>query len=119
MSQLSEHFYTKEFACRCCGEVYVDPELIAKLEQARAIYGKPMRVNSGYRCKAHNEAVGGAGGSYHCKGQAVDISVSDGRDRYRMLRAFLDAGFNRIGLYAKGWMHVDVGQEPADVVWVG
>jgi hypothetical protein len=36
-----------------------------------------------------------------------------------MLKALLDAGFNRIGLYAKGWIHVDVGQEPANVVWVG
>lgn len=49
-------------------------------------------------------AVGGAGDSYHCKGQAMDIAVSDGRDRYLMLTALLNAGFNRIGLYAKGWI---------------
>jgi zinc D-Ala-D-Ala carboxypeptidase len=119
MARLSEHFDSSEFACKCCGEVHVDPELITRLEKARSIYDKPMRVNSGYRCRAHNQAVGGAGESYHCKGQAVDIAVSDGRDRYLILTALLNAGFNRIGLYAKGWIHVDVGQEPADVVWVG
>jgi zinc D-Ala-D-Ala carboxypeptidase len=116
--RLSEHFSANEFRCKCCGKVQVDPELISRLEKARATYGKPMVVTSGLRCRAHNQAVGGASESYHCKGQAVDIAVSDGRDRYLMLKAFLDAGFNRIGLYAKGWIHVDVGSEPADVCWV-
>ena len=43
------------------------------LEPLRQHFGKPIRINSGFRCKALNEAVGGAKNSYHTKGRAVDI----------------------------------------------
>jgi len=42
------------------------------LEPARAVLG-PIRVNSGYRSKKVNSAVGGAWGSQHQFGQAADI----------------------------------------------
>ena len=42
------------------------------LEPARAALG-PIRVNSGYRSKKVNSAVGGAWGSQHTLGQAADI----------------------------------------------
>ena len=32
-------------------------------------------INSGYRCPALNEAIGGAKTSQHCKGEAADIEV--------------------------------------------
>ena len=45
------------------------------LEPARAAYGKPIIVNSGYRCSIHNAAVGGASGSQHMKGEAADLRI--------------------------------------------
>jgi zinc D-Ala-D-Ala carboxypeptidase len=117
-SSLSEHFSANEFRCKCCGKVHVDPELINKLEEARAIYGKPVRVTSGYRCESHNSKVGGAQHSQHCSGKAADIQVNDSHDRFRMLQAFLQAGFKRIGVYRGGWVHVDVGDQPNEVCWV-
>lgn len=117
--RLSEHFIAKEFSCKCCGRVLVDPELIERLEKARRIYGKPMRVTSGYRCPTHNKAVGGAEHSQHCQGKAVDIQVTDGHLRFLMIKALLDAGFKRLGVYRQGWVHVDVGESPDEVCWVG
>ena len=38
------------------------------LEPLRQHFGKPIRINSGFRCKALNDAVGGAKNSYHTKG---------------------------------------------------
>ena len=35
----------------------------------------PITINSGFRCKALNAAVGGVSNSQHCKGQAADISI--------------------------------------------
>lgn len=35
----------------------------------------PITINSGFRCKALNTAVGGVSNSQHCKGQAADISI--------------------------------------------
>ena len=39
--------------------------------------GKPLKVNSGYRCKALNAAVGGVPTSQHVKGEAADIAAGD------------------------------------------
>ena len=43
------------------------------LQPLRDAYGKPMEINSGYRCPALNEAVNGAKGSQHMKGEAADV----------------------------------------------
>ena len=58
------------------------PEIITNLEQLvdkildplREIYGKPIKVNSGYRCEALNTAVGGSKTSDHRFGLAADIT---------------------------------------------
>ena len=48
--------------------------LCAKLLQPlRDIYGKPIRINSGYRCPELNKAVGGVPNSQHVLGEAADI----------------------------------------------
>ena len=44
------------------------------LDPVRERYGKPIRVNSGYRCPIHNRTVGGVPGSQHVKGEAADIA---------------------------------------------
>lgn len=43
------------------------------LQPTREWYGKPIHINSGYRCKALNKAVGGATNSNHLYGYAVDL----------------------------------------------
>ena len=43
------------------------------LDPARERYGRPIAVNSGYRCAIHNAAVGGVRNSQHMKGEAADI----------------------------------------------
>ena len=45
------------------------------LDPLRTEYGKPIKVNSGYRCDALNKAVGGSKTSQHMTGQAADITV--------------------------------------------
>ena len=44
------------------------------LDPLRDAYGKPIRVNSGYRSSALNAAVKGSKTSQHVKGQAADIT---------------------------------------------
>ena len=44
------------------------------LDPLRMAYGKPIRVNSGYRCPMKNRAVNGVDQSQHLKGEAVDIA---------------------------------------------
>ena len=47
------------------------------LQPLRDAWGKPLKVNSGYRCKALNVAVGGVPTSQHVKGEAADIAAGD------------------------------------------
>ena len=45
------------------------------LDPLRERYGKPIKVNSGYRCPALNKAVNGSKSSQHMKGLAADITA--------------------------------------------
>ncbi len=47
------------------------------LQPLRDAWDKPLKVNSGYRCKALNAAVGGVPASQHVKGEAADIAADD------------------------------------------
>jgi len=68
---------------RCkCGKCFgatqeqtLDNELLWRLDVLRAAYGDKIFINSGWRCRAHNVAVGGADGSYHMEGRAADITA--------------------------------------------
>lgn len=50
------------------------------LDIVRAHIGKPILVNSGYRCKKLNEMVGGVQKSMHTKGLAADFRTGKKED---------------------------------------
>lgn len=58
-------------------EENLDALAVNVLEPARERLGKPIVVNSGFRCPIHNRAVGGATGSQHMKGEAADLRFQD------------------------------------------
>lgn len=47
--------------------------LMGRLDEIREGYGKPIYVNSGYRCPKLNQKVGGVKSSYHQLGLAADL----------------------------------------------
>tara|TARA_R110002072_G_scaffold292174_1_gene460650 strand:+ start:265 stop:624 length:360 start_codon:yes stop_codon:yes gene_type:complete len=95
----------------------MDEKLLSMLDEAREIYGKPISINSGYRTIRHNAEVGGKADSSHLKGLAVDIACSTSRDRYNLLEALKQVGFNRIGI-AKSFIHADIDKEKTQkVLW--
>ena len=49
------------------------------LQPLRDYVGAPVHINSGYRCKALNEAVGGVKNSQHCLGEACDIRLASSK----------------------------------------
>lgn len=50
--------------------------LIAELlDPAREKLGKPIYVNSGYRCRELNRKVGGVPNSFHLQGRAADLDT--------------------------------------------
>tara|TARA_R110000764_G_scaffold175862_2_gene262160 strand:+ start:205 stop:570 length:366 start_codon:yes stop_codon:yes gene_type:complete len=120
MGDLTEHFSRKEFACQCgCGSDQVSQELVSKLEMTRMMYGKPMKISSGIRCKTHNKNVGGVDDSEHVGGLAADIAVNGGFERDQLV-GFLRSHFQRMGI-SKRFIHVDVADKkdkPSPCLWV-
>ena len=45
------------------------------LDPVRELWGKPIHVNSGFRCKQLNDAVGSKDTSQHLRGEAADITT--------------------------------------------
>ncbi len=79
-AKCSKNFRVNEFSCKgkgCCKTVKLDMELVEILQKIRDNFNQPVTITSGYRCKTHNKAVGGASNSYHTKGQAADIVVKN------------------------------------------
>ena len=53
-------------------EPYLD-DLLNRLNELRAIWGKPMVITSGYRPPEYNKEIGGAKNSAHIYAMAADI----------------------------------------------
>ena len=86
--QLSENFRLKEFVesqtadqqgidNRPDWEAVINLRNLCRevLQPLRDYEGKPIHVNSGYRCPELNEAVHGVGDSQHLYGEAADLHV--------------------------------------------
>ena len=84
----------------------MNEDFLAKLDNARMIADIPFVINSAWRSAEHNEKVGGKPDSSHLKGLAVDIKVTNSRQRFIVLQSLIAAGFNGIGI-AKTFIHVD------------
>jgi len=96
---------------------HMDHDLLVMIDKARALYGKPIVVTSGFRTESHNEKVGGVSSSSHLKGLAIDVACLKSKDRFKMLTALLEVGFNRIGI-ASTFIHVDVDKNKSqNVIW--
>lgn len=113
-----KYFKYSEFKCPCCGRNFTSERLILMLDKAREIAGVKFIITSGYRCEKHNAAVKGSKNSSHLDGLAADILCVNPDTRYIILKALLQAGFNRIGIYEKH-IHVDIDyRKPHGVVWL-
>lgn len=62
----------------------------AVLDPLREWYGKSIRVNSGFRCEALNEAVGGSDTSQHRLGEAADITVGTKKGNKKLFEYIKD-----------------------------
>lgn len=56
--------------------------LMSRLDEIREGYGKPIYINSAYRCSKLNQAVGGVSSSYHQIGLAADLRFDSDLKEY-------------------------------------
>ena len=80
----------------------------ACFEPLRAWYGKPIKINSFFRCEALNTLVKGSKTSDHMKGKSIDIdagNVEENRKIFEWCKANLK--YNQlINEYNFSWIHI-------------
>lgn len=120
---MKSYFRPEEFRCRCgrqdCDAPKdVAPALLDALNWLRELWGHPITVTSGLRCRYWNERSGGKPDSEHMTGEAADIACVDSATRYALLkRIFALKLVSRIGIGAT-FLHLGVStRHPQQVVW--
>jgi zinc D-Ala-D-Ala carboxypeptidase len=82
------------------------------LEPLRMAIGEPIRINSAYRCKAVNTAVGGVSTSHHLLGLAADINFDSETQLTAMIRALRNNKHLDLALIERSkssrWLHVQL-----------
>lgn len=82
------------------------------LDPIRTKWGKPIKVNSGYRCSKLNRMVGGVSTSQHVLGEAADITVGsseENRKLFEMILSMSNILFDQLILEDEGkWIHISL-----------
>lgn len=82
---------------------------LARLDEIRAGYGKPIVITSGYRCPALNKAVGGKPNSQHTKAQAADLKWDEDLLRYIIEQCRYDQLIEERSKRSR-WIHISFKQ---------
>lgn len=84
--------------------------IFEQLEILRALLGKPIVINSGFRCEKLNRLVGGARNSRHMDAYAVDVTCGSKVDNLHMFCVLnnSDIPFHKV-IFEKGaqWLHIE------------
>ena len=118
--KISKNFTLQEFLVTNTGlnnqltsEALTNIEYLVQklLQPLRDMYGKPIRITSGYRSVEVNKAVGGSPTSQHTKGQAVDIVADDNKVLFDLIKSNFE--FDQL-IWEYGtdkqpsWVHVSI-----------
>ena len=76
-----------------------------------ALGGKPVMINSAYRSKAVNDAVGSRDSSQHRQGLAADFRVP-GVAPDAVVRALLHLPYDQIIREYDAWTHISIADKP-------
>ena len=125
MTQLTEHFSLEELTHTDHREFDNTPNdaeienlkrLAVFLEKVKiALGGKPMIVNSAYRSKQVNDAVGSKDSSQHRLGCAADIRVPNMTPNeviQTIMKSFLE--YDQIIREFDAWTHISIPNNPDD-----
>jgi len=118
---VSDHISLSEASCNCCGKIEVFHPTVQLFEEARKIVGKPIIINSFYRCSRRQAQLIDSGAKAakkfypHTTGSALDLAIPEGYTAVELMGAFKEAAKNlllpvpRFGhkAYGGAFLHVD------------
>ncbi len=88
-----------------------------RIDEAREKSTIPWNLTSGYRCEEYDNSKEINGDGNHPTGEALDIAIRSGSERFKILEILINSGFNRIGI-GSDFIHVDQCYgRPNNVVW--
>ena len=117
-----KHFLLTEFRCPCCGRSDTAATLVFWLDVLRRAVGRPVKVNSGFRCERRNVQVGGASSSRHLIGCAADLATPAGvryDDFVGFARRFAGEGWEIVTYDSGTYFHLAVPRDQRSVLWDG
>ncbi len=105
---VTDNFKLSEFQCSDGSDtIKFDWYIVNALEAARQFFAQKISLSSAYRTEAYNTKIGGATGSYHTKGRAVDCYIS-GQSPSLLAKYFEAYGMKGVGCYYDDrFCHVD------------
>ena len=115
--QISKHFHSTEFRCKCgCGVIKIDENLVNKLESIYAkLNASKCIISSGYRCSSYDKSkkIGGSGTGQHTKGFAADCIYYDKEgkiipSKYVICVAYDSNEFRGIAKIDNNYTHLDI-----------
>lgn len=111
-SQIADKLGIKNVPCQA--EIESLTELINHvLDPLREQYGKPIFVNSGYRCLKLNKAIGGKQSSQHVRGEAADITAGSKLLNAQLFELLRKMEFDQlINESDFSWIHVSYKKSP-------
>lgn len=116
---MAKYFSEKEFQ-RCtpsCSLSDMDADFMDLLDKLREKSGIPLVINCAYRSKEYDIMKNRSGNSAHTKGKAADIRCYDSQNRFKILKAAIELGINRIGI-GENYIHIDNDLTlPQNVIW--
>lgn len=120
MEKIYNYFDDNDFkkAVPACSIEDMDKNLLFALDYARHEAGIPFIINSAYRSVEWEKSRGRNGLSSHTKGKAVDIRCNCSYDRLIIVKALMNMGLNRIGVYDT-FIHVDNDLTKARCLFIG
>ena len=130
------HFEMREFNCPCCLSSHLSSldgdngglssrvavALVFWLEVLRRALGRPLTINSGFRCASRNIGVGGSATSRHLIGCAADVARPDGvsyTDLVNMARRFSGGMWEIVTYPSETYFHLAVPRDEAGRLWNG
>lgn len=113
---MTKNFKIEEFECKGCSmplEVYENIiKLVGQLQFLRDYTGRPIKINSGYRCPEYNKKIGGVKNSQHLLGKAADIKIQSLKpiEVYKIIEELIEMGLmlqGGLGVYDT-FVHYDI-----------
>lgn len=83
-----------------------------KAQEIRVLLGKPIKINSGFRCEKLNLAVGSKPTSQHRKGQAIDFVCPSFGTPEKIVKHLKSTGLEVDQMLCEGsWVHCSIKKE--------